>query len=255
MVISAVEPRHGLYPLRAVDRVCDIIDLLAEHPEGVTLSVLSVTLDLPKSSAFRYLAALEVRGFVMRSRDGMAYRLGSPFFGAAPVSTDRLVAVGRTILSRLTSADAPVGMLAMLDGQSVRYLLVSSPPTTDPRVPRAGDWTHLHTSAVGKAIASQLTDDIVLAIVNAAGMAQPTSSTLSSPTSLLRELNRIRGEGFAVSDGELHGEIRGVAVPIGGDTVALSVAGFSGNMTPDLIGGLVRRLRRAAWALAKQWRS
>ena len=70
--------RQTLYPLRAVDRVCDIIDLLAEHPSGITLSNLAATVGLPKSSAFRYLAALEARGYVVRSDDGIGYRLGSP---------------------------------------------------------------------------------------------------------------------------------------------------------------------------------
>ena len=82
VVTKAVDTRHSMYPLRAVDRVCDIIDLLAKHPTGITLSTIwRRPSTLPKSSAFRYLAALEARGYVIRSDDGVGYRLGSPLAG------------------------------------------------------------------------------------------------------------------------------------------------------------------------------
>ena len=99
----------------------------------------------------------------------------------------------------------------------------------------------LHATAVGKAVASQLADETVLAMVNAAGMPQPTPSTLGSPTGLLRELHRIRGEGFAMSENERHSDVRGVAVPIGGETIALGVAGPGGSADP----GPGRRARSA----------
>jgi len=249
--------RQTMYPLRAVDRVCDIIDLLAEHPSGMTLSHLAAAVGLPKSSAFRYLAALEARGYVIRSADGTGYRLGSPVDGTQPIGPgrlERLVTVAKPLMSRLTSGDTPVSMLASLDGVGVRYLWVASTLTADPRVPKPGDRGLLHATAVGKAVASQLVDESVLALVTTAGMPQPTPSTLGSPTGLLRELHRIRGEGFAMSENERHSDVRGVAVPIGGETIALGVAARADQLTPDRVGGAVRQLRRAAVVLARELR-
>lgn len=256
-VNSAVEARQGMYPLRAVDRVCDIIDLLAEHPGGVTLSMLAVALALPKSSAFRYLAALEARGYVVRSDDGVGYRLGTPITDGQQLGTnglDRLVSAARPLMSRLTGGDARVSVLATLDGTGIRYLWVESAFSGDSRIPRSGDRALLHTSASGKAIAAQLSDDQVVGLVTAAGMPQPTSSSLASPTALLRELHRIRGEGFAMSDNERGADVRGIAVPIGGQTLALGVAGRSGDLPGERVGGVVRQLRRAAVVLARDLR-
>lgn len=257
VVTNGVVTRQSMYPLRAVDRVCDIIDLLAEHPAGITLSALAAALSLPKSSAFRYLAALEVRGYVLRTDDGIGYRLGSPLTDTQPMGAgrlDRLITAARPLMSRLTSSDVPVAMLATLDGAGIRYLWVAAPVTTDPRLPRIGDRALLHTNAAGKAIAAQLADETVLAMVAIAGMPQPTATTLGSPTGLLRELHRIRGEGFAMSDNERHQDTRGVAVPIGGSTLALSLAGRGDQLGPDRIGGAVRQLRRAAVVLARDLR-
>ncbi len=248
--------RQNLYPLRAVDRVCDIIDLLAENVDGVTLSFLATTLDLPKSSAFRYLAALEVRGYVVRTDDPFGYRLGAPLAGhTLPTGTvaERLVAVARPLMSRLLTQEAPVCLLATLDGDAVRCLWVAA-ASKDPRIPKVGDRDMLHSTAVGKAIAAQLSDDTVVTLVEAAGMEQATPATLTTMPELRRELHRIRGEGFAMSDHERLPDVRSIAVPIGGHTLALGLSGHVDELTPDQIGGAVRRLRRAASVLAREVR-
>jgi IclR family acetate operon transcriptional repressor len=145
-------------------------------------------------------------------------------------------------------------MLAGRDGIGIRYLWITTTLTADPRVPKPGDRGMLHTTAVGKAIASQLADETVLTLVNTAGMPQSTPSTLGSPTGLLRELHRIRGEGFAMSENERHSDVRGVAVPIGGETIALGVAARGDQLTQDRVAGAVRQLRRAAVVLAREFR-
>ena len=257
MVTKTVDTRHSMYPLRAVDRVCDIIDLLAKHPTGMTLSTLASAVMLPKSSAFRYLAALETHGYVIRSDDGIGYRLGTPLAGSRPLANGRweqLLLAARPLMSRLTSADVPVSLLATLDGNGIRYLWVSSRPPMDARVPNIGDLAMLHDNAAGKAVAAQLADEAVMRAVTITGMPQPTSSTLGSPTGLLRELHRIRGEGFAMSDHERHTDVRGVAVPIGGEPLALGLAGREDKLTPDRVAGAVRQLRRAAVVLARELR-
>jgi IclR family acetate operon transcriptional repressor len=257
VVTKAVETRQGMYPLRAVDRVCDIIDLLAQHPSGITLSAIAAAVQLPKSSAFRYLAALEVRGYVTRSDDGIGYRLGAPLASSNPMVSgrfDRLVKLAKPLMERLTSSDVPVSMLATLDGNGIRFLWVSAPPTADPRLPKVGDHAMLHSTAVGKAISAQLSDDRVLMMLNATGMPKSTPATLGSPTGLLRELHRVRGEGFAMSDNESFSDTRGVAVPIGGEPLALGLAGRGDQLTPDRAAGAVRQLRRAAVVLARELR-
>src|SRR5699024_6605342 len=70
---------HAAYPIRAVDRVCDILDALAEAGRPVSLPEVAAAAELPKSSTFRYLAALEARRYVERSAGGGEYQLGPAF--------------------------------------------------------------------------------------------------------------------------------------------------------------------------------
>ena len=256
--MTSLKSRDGaLYPLRAVDRVCDVIEALAAHPDGVTLSVLSLLVQLPKSSAFRYLAALETRGIVTRSDDDVTYRLTPGVVGSGRPDAerlDRLVLAAKPLMHRMASSGSVICLLAALDGAHIRFLWVDGSGIPDRRTPIVGDREQLHTTAVGKAIAAQLSDDAVLAAMETAGMATPTPLSLSAPTALLRELHRVRGEGFALSAHERYPDIRAVAVPVGGETVALGVAGLAGALTAERVSISVRQLRRAAVVLARELR-
>ncbi len=253
-----LDTRHTAYPLRAVDRVCDVLDVLAAHPLGTSLSTISADAELPKSSAFRYLAALEVRGYVLRTEDGYGYRLAPTARGRRGLLSDRLdrvVSAAKPLMARLASGDSGIWMLATLDGSGIRYLWVTVPQRWDERVPLVGEHTQIHATSIGKAVAAQLPDDAVLQLLAASGMPARTSNTLTSPTSFLRELHRVRGEGFAVSDQERFEDTRAVAVAIGGETMAIGMADQASALPPDRVVNVVRQLRRAAVLLARELRT
>src|ERR671917_654994 len=64
------------YSIRAAERVCEILTLLGEHPEGVILIDVARRIGLPKSSAFRYLVTLEAKRFVQRDAATARFQLG-----------------------------------------------------------------------------------------------------------------------------------------------------------------------------------
>lgn len=248
------ESDHRSTPLRAVSRVCDIVDALTQHPDGATLSALSAEVDLPKSSTFRYLAALELRDYVERTLDGVGYRLGPRNFGQpAPgmLRLDRLVTVAKPLMERLVEPPVQGCLLAGLGGSKVRYHWVAVAPFADPRVPRVGERDWLDNTAAGKAVAAQLADEAVTALLVASGIRQSSGRPAPSTPRFLRELHHIRGEGYAVTTNERYPDVRGIAVPIGGDPLALGVAGLTAELTDDLVLPVVRRLRRAGSALAR----
>src|SRR5262245_40485869 len=71
-----------------IERALDILELLADCPEGVSVSELSRQLSLQKSVAHRMLAVLVKRGFAAQDAASQRYRLaiqaaalGLRFFG------------------------------------------------------------------------------------------------------------------------------------------------------------------------------
>ena len=67
------------YSIRAVERVCDVLDLIQRHPQGFSLTEVIDATDMPKSTAFRYLSTLESRRYVERDLLTGQLRIGPAF--------------------------------------------------------------------------------------------------------------------------------------------------------------------------------
>jgi hypothetical protein len=84
------------YTIRAVDRVCDLLDLLAQSPRGISLKDAAIATDLPKSSVFRYVVSLENRRYIEQDlRTGLYYRV--PDRTPDGVNTDLLTRASTTL--------------------------------------------------------------------------------------------------------------------------------------------------------------
>lgn len=88
----------------AIFRVVDILDLLREHPRGLGLSVIAKLLNLPKSTTFRLLNALETRGLVRQDNTTEVYKLGFSVMRLASAFLDgfNITEEARICLERLT---------------------------------------------------------------------------------------------------------------------------------------------------------
>src|SRR6202046_2065544 len=77
-VRDTVEP-----PVASVDRALRILALIGGAPTGLSLDELAASLDIPKSSLHRILAALKFRKFVAQPEVGGAYFLGTELLATA----------------------------------------------------------------------------------------------------------------------------------------------------------------------------
>ena len=92
--------------------------------------------------------------------------------------------------------------LGTLDGDRVLYLEIVESQQSMRLAARRGARDPLHATALGKALASLLSDDDVLSLLASAGMKVETMRTIATPAHYLEELTRVRERGFALDDGE-----------------------------------------------------
>src|SRR5246500_5294675 len=71
------------YPTPALEKGLDILELLANHPTGLSKSEVARRLNRTVSEIFRMLVCLEERGYISQSRDGERYRLTLRLFKLA----------------------------------------------------------------------------------------------------------------------------------------------------------------------------
>jgi IclR family transcriptional regulator, acetate operon repressor len=224
-VPSKQGPRQGSgYSIRAVERVCDLLDLVQRAPGGVGLADVVAATGLPKSSAFRYLATLEDRRYVERDPVDGHYRAGSGFLPLQTRGLDVLVERARPLLEAVRDRFGETVNLAVLDGNRTSYAEIVESPRSMRLAARKGDRDPLHCTAVGKAIATMLPAERLRAILEAEGMPARTETTITDIDTYLGEIELTRDRGYAIDDRENEPDGRCVAVPLGDPHVLAAVS-------------------------------
>lgn len=252
--MSNDHPADTLSSLRAVERVCDILDLLQDASDGLSLTDIADRTALPKSTAYRYLVALEGRNYVDRDENNVM-RLGFAFRPRSSRQLEQFLAISRPVLVGLRNATNETINLGLLDGGQLSHVVVVESEQIMRLAARVGERGMIHSTAMGKVIAARLDPDTVRAILESEGMPAMTDRTITDVEAYLAELERVRRVGFGLDDCENQEDGRCVAVAIEGIPVpcALSISAptrrFPKNRIPEFVG----LLRAAAAELASQY--
>lgn len=220
------QPDERNYSVRAVERVCSILNLLQESVGGVSLIDVAAATELPKSSAFRYLRTLESYRYVERDPELGCFRLGLGFVGMQSRQLELLRQRAQPWLEKLRDEHGETVNLGILDGETVIYLDIIESQRAVRLAARRGDRDSVHSTALGKAIVAQLPEARARQILLRAGMPRCTDNTITTVDDYLAELTKVKRVGYAVDNGENEVDGRCVAVPIPGTRLpaALSVS-------------------------------
>ena len=200
--------------IRVIDRVCDILDLVAaEGP--IALANIALACGIPKTSAFRYLATLEARQYVNRVGDSAEYRLGLAMMNFQSNHFDPLIEAALPLLESIRDTFGETANLGILAGNRISYLAIVESRKSVRLAARSDDLDFLHCTALGKAILSRMPITEVHSMLGDT-YERRTYKTLTQWESLQRELELVRQNGFAVDDEENE---------LGGRCVAVAVAG------------------------------
>lgn len=253
---QAAPAAPNAYPIRAVDRVCDILDTLANASDPVSLSDVAAATELPKSSTFRYLSALEGRHYVERTADGTAYRLGLAFRAQDSRGVEQLREAAEPVLGALRDQLKETANLGVLDGSTVVHILVRESPHMMRLAARVGERGPVHATALGKAMCADLPRDRVRSILAASGMPAYTDATIVQPDAYLAELDRVRTQGWAVDDEENQAAGRCLAVSVPGlpFPAAISISAPVDRLPQGEVERVAKEIQRAARSIAKKVR-
>ena len=243
---------RGEYSVRAVERVCLLLDALQARPEGASLAELAATVALAKPVVFRYLATLVETGYAIRLSDSGHYRPGFRLLARDKRALELLVRVARPFLEQVLRDLQETVNLAALEGERMTYLEILESPRAFRFAARRGDSDLVHCTAVGKAVAATLKEEEVRRIISATGMPSVTGSTITALPALLEELARVREVGYAVDDGENEpgGRCVAVAVPSAGILAAISVSAPAARLPVERVKEVAYVVRGAATNVA-----
>jgi IclR family acetate operon transcriptional repressor len=228
--MATAEERSNGSQIKSIARAITLIEALAGHREGVTLTALADELSLPKGSVFRVLRTLLDFGYVRQDPSTERYALGSRFLHiAASVEQGTDVrAIAHPLLVQLSASTSETVHLAVPEGQHMVYIDKVESPRAVIMASRIGQQLPLHCSALGKAYLSALPADERRSVVGGLTLERRTARTLVDRQALLDDLAECVERGFAMDDLENEDGLRCVGAAIiggrGRPIAALSVS-------------------------------
>ena len=245
------------YPIRAVERVCDILDILHDTDGGVALVDVARLTRLPKSSAYRYLLALEGRRYVQRDADSGLFTLGLAFRPQRSRQMELFIERAQSQLERLRNDLNETVNIGVLDGGQIVHVAVVECTQMMRLAARIGERSPMHATALGKVIAAQMAPDHVMAILAAEGMPPLTDRTLTTVEDFMNEVKRVNIARYGIDDLEAQDDGRCVAVPLLGLPVpaGLSVSAPANRLPRNVVPDVVRALVACANALTDSYQA
>jgi DNA-binding IclR family transcriptional regulator len=212
--------------IRSVEKVIDILELLARESRGVALGDLAKRLDLNVSTVHHLLATLKGRGLVAQDERTKMYRIGYRLVGMVNrflSGTDHYPAA-ISPMEELRDRSGETSYLTIIQRQEAAVIitLTGARPVQARRFHRPGQ-SNIHSTATGKLMLAHLPAEEVTTLLRGHELAQFTPNTITDPRQLQDELQAIRGRGYALDREEDYIGVECVAFPVydaGGDCVA-----------------------------------
>lgn len=247
-------------------RCLDILEVLADAPEGIALSAIGARLALPKSATHRFLALLETRGFVRQDSRTQHYRLTFklPQLAFRFVAATGVTDVAQPVLNALAARTGELARLAVVDGETLTWVARAQGASRGLRYDdQAGREVVLHATATGKVWLASLPEDVAAAMIASAGQLGTVRlgpRTVTTLAALRREIRatRRRGWGEAVEEGEpgvaaVAAAVRAQDSPDAPVAATVSIAGPLSRMDAARRAALAQEAIAAAHELTLLW--
>lgn len=216
--MATTEPASPLV-LSTLDKGLRVLEMLArpDAGDGLTLTELANRLGMHRTTLFRFLVTLRVRGYVEREPDSDRYRLGIGVLTLAASLLNNLDIrrVARPVLLSLRNTSQELVHLAVLKDDGVVTVDRFEGQRSLSLQTEVGARRPAYCTASGKAMLAYLADDRVSAIL-ASGMPAITPRTIVTPGAMRRHLAEVRRLGYAVDDEERTDGVRCVAAAVFG---------------------------------------
>lgn len=232
------EPKNAV---AAVQTSLDILDVLQDRGEaGIT--EIATEVGLTKGTVHNHISTLRHNEYVVKTEND-TYQLGLRFLDLAHHAKQRIdvYELARNEVDTLAENSREMALFTVEEHGVGICLYRSLGKESIETALHVGYRSHLHHTAVGKAILANLPRKRVEEIIERRGLPQLTEDTVTKPQKLHEELTHIRERGVAFNRGEtIHGLVGAGAPVIGPEGAvagAISIIGPARRMNEERLHG------------------
>jgi len=231
--------------IQSIARAVAILDHLAGNGNEDSLSNISRTIGLSKSTTYSIIATLEQLGLVQQDQVSARYSLGMKLFELGQVVHSSMVLrkIAVPLLQDLVAKYGETAHLGVLSQGEVVYIDKVNSPHSIGISSQIGGRNPAHCTGVGKMLISALTAVEVEKIIAEKSLKKFTEKTITNPAVLQQHLHKIREQGYAVDDEEIESGLRCVAAPVRNHrrevVAAISLSGPAQRMDTEKLDQIV----------------
>jgi IclR family pca regulon transcriptional regulator len=204
------------YSANSLVRGLEILKLFNEEQPSLALSEIATHLNVSRTVPYRLLYTLENMGYLTQDKNTKRYSLTPKVLelGFSYLNSLKFPEIVQPYMEALRDEIAASCHLSILDGREVVY--VGSAPIRGVSAVNVNIGLRLpaHAIANGKLLLAYQSEDTLKNVFQISNLTPYTDKTLTSPGEFLKELEVIRQNGYAQTNGEFHPGINSVAAPI-----------------------------------------
>lgn len=239
--------------IKSLDKALDIIMYLHYSEVEKSLSDISSNLKLGKSTVYRMLKTLEIRGFIEQNPESEKYSLGMKFYliGSNMQEQQSLLQILTPYAKQLFEKFGEVINISVLDEltetgyHSVIIYKEENPDKVLTVNPKVGRSMECHCAAVGKCLLAY-SKNVDLSIYKDLKLKKHTHKTITNYEDILDEIKKIKRFGYAIDDEEQEEELFCIAIPVlnkdGNALAAISISGRKNNIKNKCFDQMVQYL-------------
>lgn len=220
--------------VQSILRAFELLEHLADANGEVGITQLAESSGLPLPTIYRLIQTLVTGGYVKQG-SSRRYGLGPRLIRLGEKAGIALGSSIKPYLLKLAELTGETTNLALLDADEVVYVAQVPSRHSMRMFTEVGGRVHPHCTGVGKALLAQLSEEEVSSILSRTGMDSHTPATITDPKILLKQLEQIRHQGYALDEGEQEIGVNCIAAPIPWNLAkaAISISGPISRFTPE----------------------
>ncbi len=250
---------NNKYLAPSVKKAFDILKVISSSRGGIRLNEIAKALDIAKSTVHGIIAMLEEVGAVRKDASTRKYELGITLFelGKKAYSQINLREVARPILENLMTSVQETVFLGIINADKERILVLDVVECShDMKITSpVGTTLSLFAAAPGKAIMACMNQDTVKETINRTGLPRPTDNSITDPVLFMKEIEKVRENGYAMDFEEYMSGVRAVAAPLNLEEqplAAIYIVGFKKSLDDDKMDIIKTEIIKAADAICRR---
>jgi len=227
---------------QSVEKVFQIIEIMAQSREPLRLQDISQKVEMPASTTLRLINTLVNNGYAYQDPSTLRYSLSLKFMHIGSLVSSQLTIrdISHPYLVELSKKCKESVCIAIEQDMEAIYLDVIDGPDGMLRITqRIGKRAPIHSTGVGKLMLLNYDSNQLDYMINVKGLPALTPHTITTKKELLAELERIKIQGYALDNEECELGARCISAGIkdytGSIVAAISISGPVTRMSMDYI--------------------